>query len=341
MARIIPPSKPFSMPSVWAEREPLSIAISAPDGFLSQLRPIDPEFYEERGRINIADYLKAQDQYLNERLENGKMVFHYTTIPALLGIVRDGALWASDVRQLNDRWEIRYALNQLGAILAADSAFAKNHQPIQAIFGVDRFWQFASCFSKSRDQLSQWRAYGNQIGVAIAFDRDHLDEAATAAGGFLTDWRYVALDEFSSFKAELDGIIQSLKDPSLFNEKGELINMTIQHQLTKQAIEIASSIKHPSFREEQEVRFIGEHGSLKKEIQYRSSERSLVPYATLDLDMRRFGGSKRKRYTNFLGMMEIMVWPQNADGQILDAIELLLRDVGHVPIGRSESPYRT
>jgi hypothetical protein len=341
MPRIVYPQRPFTMPPVWAPREALSMSIAAPDGFLAQIRPVDPEFYDKPGNIDVREYLKLHDEYFQDRLSNGKIIYHYTTLSALHGIVSDGALWASDVRQLNDRWEIRYALNQLGSILAGDETLKDRRQPIDAIFGVDRFWQFATCFSKSRDQLSQWRAYGAQLGVAIAFDRDHLEFAAEKAGGSILDCRYINYEQFSSLESELLPIKEGLRTDGAFNEKGELINTKLQIELTKRAIDIASSIKHPSFMEEQEVRFIVAHAELNNPLLFRSSEKSLVPYVGVEVDVRKIGDGKRRKFANYLGMMEVIVWPHNADNQILDALELLLKGVGQVPIVRSESPYRT
>jgi hypothetical protein len=135
--------------------------------------------------------------------------------------------------------------------------------------------------------------------------------------------------------------LQALRNSGALNEKGELIDMSIQNELTQKVIKIATYIKHPSFAEEREVRLAFPSDQAFESIKFRSSHESLVPFLEIDIDRRRLGMKSRRRYANNLGMLEIIVWPNDVSNEILDAIELLLWDAGQVLIGRSQSPYRT
>src|SRR5436309_2002106 len=94
----------------WMKREKSTARIAAPTGEVALIRPVDPEFWSESGSIEIFRYFKEHDEYLVRlRAEKG-IVHHYTSLDALHGIVREGAIWASDIRHMNDRAELFYAL---------------------------------------------------------------------------------------------------------------------------------------------------------------------------------------------------------------------------------------
>lgn len=325
----------------WAARERLITRISAPTGETIQIRPVDPEFWSEDGNIEIGKYFREYDEYLTQLRAAGEVVYHYTSLEALHGIVKQGVLWASDASHLNDRAELRYALENMRFLMSNCRHLGSNQQPLDAIFRPGLARQFVACFSKARDQLSQWRAYGKRIGVSIAFDRSHLGYALSGRRGEAFDCRYLKSPEFEILRQELDAILQSLRNAGALNEKGELVDMSIQNELTQKVIKIATYIKHPSFAEEQEVRLAFPSDQAFESIQFRSSQESLVPFLEVDIDGRRLGMKSRRRYANNLGMLEIIVWPNDVGDEILDAIELLLWDAGQVTIGRSQSPYRT
>jgi Protein of unknown function (DUF2971) len=325
----------------WIARERVTLRYTAPTGELIQIRSIDPEFSSEDGNIETGRYVREHDEYLRQLRKDGGVVYHYTSLEALHGIVKQGALWASDASHLNDRAELRYALENMRHLMSGSRHQSSNQQPLDAIFRPGLARQYVACFSKARDQLSQWRAYGRQIGVSIAFDRSHLDSALRVQRGEIFDCRYLKSQEFSILREDLEIILQALSQPGALNEKGELINIAVQNELTQKVIKIATYIKHPSFAEEQEVRLAFPSDQAFESIRFRSSHQSLVPFLEIDVDGRRIGMKSRRRYANNLGMLEIIVWPNDVGDEILDAIGLLLWDAGQVVIGRSQSPYRT
>lgn len=325
----------------WVARERVTLRYAAPTGGAIQIRPVDPEFWSEDGNIEIGKYVREHDEYLTQLREDGGVVYHYTSLEALHGIVKQGVLWASDASHLNDRAELRYALENMRSLMSGSQYLSSNQQPLDAIFRPGLARQFVACFSKARDQLSQWRAYGKEVGVSIAFDRFHLDGALRIQRGEAFDCRYLKSPEFSILREELETILRALGKPGALNDKGQLVDMVVQNELTQKVTKIATYIKHPSFAEEQEVRLAFPADQAFENIRFRSSHRSLVPYLEIDVDGRRIDMKARRRYTNYLGMLEIIVWPSDVDDEVLDAIQLLLWDVGQVVIGRSQSPYRT
>jgi hypothetical protein len=326
---------------VWSKPERMIARIASPMGDLVQIRPIDPEFWSQSGNIEYFKYFREHDAYLKKLRDDNGVLYHYTTLDALHGIVKEGAIWASDVRHLNDRAELHYALEHMRLLALKQWGAKNNQQPLNAIFRPGLTGQYATCLSRSRDQLSQWRSYGRRIGVAISFDRERLIHAAESQNGALVDCQYFQSENFPEIQSDLQPILDALRKPGASNSNGELIDMALQGELTDRVIQIATSIKHPSFREEQEVRLVFSVKSVSEAIQFRSSSQSLTPYIKVDIDGRRIGALTRRKFANHLGMLEVLVWPQDVDEQILDAIDMVLHSVGHVLISRSDSPYRT
>lgn len=105
---------------------------------------------------------------------NDTVIYHYTTLEALVSIIRSRSLWMTDYAYLNDASEIlhgltlaRRALDELVPTQDHSRAFL---EPIFAA-AIEKVPRIAvSCFSLVSDSLSQWRAYSRgQCGVAIGF----------------------------------------------------------------------------------------------------------------------------------------------------------------------------
>lgn len=315
--------------------------LTCPRGQILEIRPVDSEFWQHPGPIEFGQYSAEQDLFLRNLISSGGIVYHYTNLDSLCGIVRDGAIWASDVRLINDRAELSYALGHMRTLAASDKAGAVRDEILDAVFDPGRVWQFAACFSRCRDQLSQWRAYGAKIGVSIGFSRRHLARAIEAHLGTIVDCRYLNPAEFSVVEEGVQDIVAALSAPGALDPNGRLTNTGLQKSLAKRAVDIASSIKHKSFSEEQEVRLIIPIEKVSERVEFRSSTQSLIPFVKIDIDGRRVDVERRERFTNHLGMMEVLVWPNDADNQVLDAIDMLLSKAGGVLVRRSASPYRT
>ncbi len=314
---------------------------TSPSGKTVEIRSIDPEFWAHDGPVEAGQYFREQDEFLAERMNRGEIVYHYTDLIGLRGIVGEGTIWASDVRLMNDRAEVTYALERMRSLVASDKTHEISAETLNAVFRPGRIWQFAACFSLARDQLSQWRGYGRKVGISIGFDRNHLRRAAEARKGRCVDCRYFEPADFSGIGEELNIIVAALNAPGALSPEGILTDMNLQNRLTKDAVDIAVSIKHKSFAEEREVRLIVPLNKSSESVEFRSSAQSLNPFVKIDIDSRRLGKTNRDRFTNHLGMMEVLVWPNDADNQILDSIDMLLSPVGSVLVRRSVSPYRT
>lgn len=103
------------------------------------------------------------------------IIYHYTTISGLIGIVTHNELWASDCQFLNDGTELNYARN-----IFFDEVQKLNLNQIQGIDyyvagpSLNDFRIFITCFCENNDLLSQWRGYGIDQGYALGFDINQL-----------------------------------------------------------------------------------------------------------------------------------------------------------------------
>ena len=121
------------------------------------------------------------------------MLYQYSDIGALCGLVKNRELWATHFRYLNDRKEF-----DLGLKYAID--FAKSQYERQNSFFVKKFLKtfcdieevceekhvlpfhrlgiFARSFSSKCDLLSQWRGYGRGYkSVCMGFSKDELEKS--------------------------------------------------------------------------------------------------------------------------------------------------------------------
>lgn len=121
-----------------------------------------------------------------------EVVYHYTDAQALLCILRDSAIRASDFRHLNDTQEIKYAWQKFVSTLkrrkATSTEFSDAYNAqLEAIRNagaedLDLLLDtvFVACFSESPDDLNQWRNYADDgRGMALGFNREKM-QAITA-----------------------------------------------------------------------------------------------------------------------------------------------------------------
>ena len=110
-------------------------------------------------------------------MNNNNLIFHYTSISGLIGIISSHQLWASDCRYLNDGTELSYANEIFFSELEK-----LNLAPIEGRDGgyvipsgaLDYFRMFITCFCEKGDLLSQWRGYGIDQGYSLGFNRNKL-----------------------------------------------------------------------------------------------------------------------------------------------------------------------
>jgi len=312
---------------------PTTVSISHPDGTIIELVRVDPKFWKHSSPVEWGQYKTELDSYVTTAAKEGQLIYHYTTLTGLHGIVRDACLWASDVRSLNDKSEIIHALRDMKNMVEVCAPDLLKEPGFGDTFDLGREFLYAACFSKSRDQLSQWRAYGANMAVSIGFDRFFLEQCASQAGGELRDVGYGKFND--TLQAKLLPILNELK-----GSDRRLADFALKkHAVSKKLKLLAGFQKHGSFSEENEVRFLGQREHVS-DVSFRSTAERLTPYVVLPL-VSKVGGASSGNFANKLGIVEVLLWPSDADNQVIESIGMLLDTVGGALVRRSNCPYRS
>lgn len=128
------------------------------------------------------------------------LVFHYANLSALIGIVENQCLWATNLYFLNDRNEYKHGINIVKDAIESIKSDENRHvlHAISVVLDeISEVDKYVACLSKNGDSLSQWRAYGNNgSGISIGFNRKKLE--ASLAGN--NSYRYIIYDKRCKFQ---------------------------------------------------------------------------------------------------------------------------------------------
>ena len=254
--------------------------------------------------------------------DRDNLLWHYTNVHGLLGIVEKKVLWATDAEFLNDSEELHQAVPMMqqtwddaaNLLKHGGPGFDANHFArlvhifssksevrVKEVSGEPA--PFVTCFCGTADKLSQWRGYGGGEAYAVGFNRHALASMARTAGGDLLPALYA--------------------DPRLVPNVSHWPDQ--DGQLLLNAIERAQ-VKHPGFKEEDEHRIIIP-GATSMPVCYRPGAQGLTPYVKV-----RIGES---------APAAVMVGPGGDDSRVRVVERLLAsNEWGHVPVSRSNIPLR-
>jgi hypothetical protein len=223
-----------------------------------------------------------------------KTLYHYTTQEGLLGIVRTGELWATNVQYMNDIGEFflaveiaverlrmhRFApglsINRLSAILVQQLERVKE-APICAV-----------SFCVDPDLLSQWRGYAGSPGsICLGFRSEALGSSAASISGALAACVY-GREEQVKIIDEMIGL--AVEDVRQLKNHNEDRITALATNFIEQLFSCGALFKDKGFHEEAEWRLIsGVQADLGK-YGYRVGKSTLVPYLKFGLRGARWDG---------------------------------------------------
>ena len=264
-------------------------------------------------------------------------LYHYTTAAGLQGILSRQAVWASDLRFLNDANEGLYAYDVFADSIAQMEnpflstaheeedlergyEFAVFKEFVASEFSSPEDHVFVTCFCESGDLLSQWRAYGSDHGYSIEFAVAGLGEAAEGRSWFPTTSRLVQVRYGdSASQVALAAMRDVAQDPNLRDPRSAALHLRA----------MLASIKHPGFREEREWRLVvGFEYEGDYALRFRSTPMAIVPYVEVPISLEMIRG--------------IRIGPgRHVDVREVGVQRLLRHMECDIPITRSEVPLRT
>jgi hypothetical protein len=288
------------------------------------------------------------------------MLYHYTSLDGLLGIINGNSVWASHCKYLNDSLEYIHALDfpiSLSNNIYMDDDYLSpfGFSIRKALDEMEHNDVYVSSFSEKPDLLSQWRGYCPPgRGVCIGFKRDVLDEYCRENNLDLKKCVYseaeqsiemrklinqcevefpmpaVTRAEYDKFESE--GRVKHELDyhQYVMNGDGKMQADTALSNLCDSITKLAPLFKDNGFHEESEWRIIAENPASK--INFRAGTSHLIPYITLPV-------------LNFSkdAIGEVIIGPNPSSYNCVSSVSMLLESNGfkNVNVKRSKIPFKS
>lgn len=223
-------------------------------------------------------------------------LYHYTSFRGLMGIVRSGVLWASDIRYMNDAAELRHTVDLVRKEVSLRIHEGHPHATALNAFAdwvshriTNGHMQFAASFRANGNLLSQWRGYSVPgKGVSIGVAPDWLKSCVHRQG-----WRIGRCVYDPQLQQQLVGqVINQLThwlQKQRCGEDAHLIRQQAWQQMLAEMetdlLMLATVLKHPSFQEEEEWRVVSPTITdfMQAAVKFREGTSMLVPYIELEL----------------------------------------------------------
>lgn len=270
-----------------------------------------------------------------------EVLYHYTSIDGLMGILSNKSIWLTDYQYLNDMEEIEHGKN-IVKNTAKELLESTNDQITKDLLqkwicGLEKIEEriFIASLSSNGDSLSQWRAYGP---VAVGFKTVelslHLNECHVRAV------EYSEKTQASLASIFLNHLCQAFPSDSndeAFEKSREL------YERTGRLVELLCFYKNNGFEDEKEYRVvhiedmnvIGSFNLERPKKRYRSNKSHIIPYITSD-GIHPIKGSERP-----LVASEIVLGP-SCDDLLEKGVREFVGELGFsdIEIRRSTIPYR-
>jgi hypothetical protein len=193
-------------------------------------------------------------------------LYHYTTLGGLEGIIESGAVWASDVRFMNDSSELTYASDLINEVIAESIASVSNDELREALPSGPTYSNafehglrpFIACFCETNDLLSQWRGYGEgDLGMSLGLRLANGPLDDLGPNSYL---RKVIYDPIRQRELTRGAVNQWIATAAAMMAAGtpvkDLFPYPAYWSLQDALAELYLCFKHPSFEEEKEWRLI-------------------------------------------------------------------------------------
>jgi hypothetical protein len=285
----------------------------------------------------------------------GTPLYQYTNASGLKGIFDSRQMWFTDYRFLNDPSEFGHGMDMAKEMLRDAKTGADGRAGLFLDCVADLFSQdnvdatlafFVASFSRARDDLGQWRSYGdNGRGFSVGFAPKMFriqDEANPSPdeNSYLGPVLYKMSDVLSRHRLAIDqatGVFLTAVETEAELMRDVAIGYPFMLELAKHIIAApliwnALTSKHPAYEHEQEVRLVmvGTSDKLAPFVKTRARGSDLVPYIPHPWDVR-----------EPRAIVEILVGPAAPPGAE-EAVKALLAGYGitGIKIERSDIPYR-
>lgn len=207
------------------------------------------------------------------------IIYHYTDINGLLGMIDSGKIWATHVSRLNDKSEYHHGTKVVTECVY--QAMPASSKPFieKIISEFDKKETYVASYSTKHDLLSQWRSYsGGKVGYCLGLATEgiaSLDDSTPLLEAVIYH-DYQAQEVISKMLGHIDDFFQN-------NHFGEVETGFLLASVGATLASLACTIKHPKFEEESEFRqfYQPDVTSLKLENEFRRGNFGLTPYVEI------------------------------------------------------------
>ena len=226
-----------------------------------------------------------------------EILYHYTTFSGLLGIVDSRALWASDIRYMNDSAELKHTADLIAREISR--RIAAGH-PNPNLLNQFLDWVshritnghllFGASFRSNGNLLSQWRGYSSHgKGVSIGFDPQSILALAQQQAFQVGRCVYEPAAQLALISQVVDAV------EAVAEARGECTDPQQRppeqsyhdsfEEVESDLLRIAAILKHPSFQEEEEWRVVSPviRDLSEARVRFREGTSMIIPYLEFGL----------------------------------------------------------
>ncbi len=253
----------------------------------------------------LSSYRKEAKSLIDKILENKNeqgILYHYTDDAGLRGIIESGKLWLTDIFNLNDPSELQHG-SSIAARLWNAEAKKNNSHSIDCFarrfhFGCENDLKraadiFTCSFSMDGDNLSLWRAYGDDgRGYALGFDAEALVNAFKGSTPATESLSFPVTYDDSKLESVQQEIIElSIRHMSLLDQidgdsaENDMINLF--ESVGTHAIWAAMFFKHKAYENELEFRLLQEFETNTHDAKLRYGHYEVIKYREFDWRIKR------------------------------------------------------
>lgn len=226
------------------------------------------------------------------------VLYHYTTFTGLLGIVKSRALWASDIRYMNDSAELRHTADLINVEVREriDGGHPNSSLLAQFVDWVSHritngHMMFGVSFRSQGNLLSQWRGYSVPgKGVSLGFCPEYILQCADRQQFMIGKCIYEPSRQRMLIRQVVDAV-ETLASSEAAGAKTATERAVLYRKafatMETDLLRIAAILKHPSFREEKEWRIVSPIMANDGDapILFREGHAMLVPYIEFDIGL--------------------------------------------------------
>jgi hypothetical protein len=296
--------------------------------------------------INLEVYSQTLAQHAT--IAAPPRLYHYTSPEALIGIVSNKEIWATNTLFLNDSSEAIHAIKLISSVInerIERNAFAPYVRPfmeeLSYQIGATASRSYVASFTELQDSLSQWRAYCPASGgYAVGLPSIQIYDMSDSQGFMLVKVIYEHDTQVKIINEVIDAVGSAYERR---REKGDTPER-FQNFVTASRdyfAQLALMMKHYSFQEEQEWRLmaynINEIGN--SSISFRGSHKGVIPFFKFKLANSRYPNMVERDGVNLV----VFCGPAPDRYERQTAVQFLLaHHLGYgAAHGSSDIPYKT